>query len=128
MELAGWTPTWKNGGDHYGFRYNPQDAISLAQVSQSASTILLCNGIYTDMGWEPFTDYYAQGTPNTAGVTYVGRDYTAKTAQKGGPFNERVNITLGGRARRHSKMGLPNPGLWIVQDDKDAWTNPYVGH
>ena len=34
--------------------------------------ILLVNGIYTDIGWEPFTDYYAQGTP-TQGITYVGK-------------------------------------------------------
>ncbi|MCW3055019.1 MAG: hypothetical protein JWN14_4189 [Chthonomonadales bacterium] len=120
--------TWKNGAAHYGFRYNPQDAISVAEVSQPASTILLVNGIYSDLGWEPFTDYYAQGTPGVSTVAYVGKDYTAKTAQKGGPFNERVNITWADGHAGSRKWGTLNPGLWIVQDDKDGWTNPYVGH
>ncbi len=120
--------TWTNGGDHYGFRYAPEDAVTMAQVAQPADTIRLVNGIYTDMGWEPFTDYYNQGNPTAGGVTYVGKDYTAKTAAQGGPFNERVNITWADGHASSRKWGTLNPGLWIIQDDKDAWTNPYVGH
>jgi prepilin-type processing-associated H-X9-DG protein len=121
--------TWSDGNaNHYGFRYLPQDAISMATVADSAGTIFLVNGIYTDLGWEPFSDYYNLAHPTAAGPTYVGKDYTAHTADQGGPFNKRVNITWADGHAGSKQWGELKPDLWTVQDDKGMWTNPYTGH
>jgi hypothetical protein len=45
---------WTDGREHYGFRYGPT-SITLAQVEDPAGTVRLVNGIYTEIGWEPFT-------------------------------------------------------------------------
>jgi prepilin-type N-terminal cleavage/methylation domain-containing protein/prepilin-type processing-associated H-X9-DG protein len=121
--------TWSDGNaNHYGFRYDPQDALSQAAVVDNAGTIFLINGIYTDLGWEPYTDYYNLVHPTAAGPTYVGKDYTAHTPDKGGPFNQRVNVTWADGHASSLMWGQTKPDLWTVQDDKNMWTNPYVGH
>jgi len=45
----------------------------MAGVEDVAGTIFLVNGIYTDLGWEPFSDYYNLAHPAASGPTYVGK-------------------------------------------------------
>ncbi len=50
--------TWSDGSaNHYGFRYSSDSNISQTQVADITGTIRFLNGIYTEIAWEPFTDY-----------------------------------------------------------------------
>jgi len=128
FETWSWVDTtWTNGQPHYGFRYGTATT-TLAQVARPAQTIRLVNGLYTDLGWEPYTDYYNKAHPVASGITYIGQDFKARTAEKGGPFAERINIQWADGHVSTKKWGDIKPGDWIIQDDKDAWTNPYISH
>lgn len=120
--------TWTDGRDHFGFRYAPTDTVTMAQVEDVVGTIRLINGIYTEIGWEPYTDYYNNYTPHTdSSIAYVGKDWKASTAQQGGPFNERVNVTWADGHASSLRWGQTRPDMWTIQDDKNAWTNPAFG-
>jgi prepilin-type N-terminal cleavage/methylation domain-containing protein/prepilin-type processing-associated H-X9-DG protein len=119
---------WTDGRTHFGFRYGPTDTVSMAAVEDVVGTIRLINGIYTDIGWEPYTDYYNNANPHTSdSIAYVGSNWRASTAQEGGPFNGRVNITWADGHASSLMWGQTRPHMWTIQDDKDAWTNPVVG-
>ncbi len=121
--------TWKDGNaNHYGFRYLPTEAVSDAAVDDPAATILLTNGIYTDVGWEPFTDYYNRVHPTSTGPTYVGDNYQAHTADQGGPFNQHIDITWADGHASTRMWGSTKPSDWTIQSDDNMWTNPYIGH
>ncbi len=121
--------TWKDGNsNHYGFRYLPTEAVSDAAVDNPAATILLTNGIYTDVGWEPFTDYYNRVHPTSTGPTYVGDNYQAHTADQGGPFNQHIDITWADGHASTRMWGSTKPSDWTIQSDDNMWTNPYIGH
>ena len=116
--------TWTDGKEHYGLRYEANVMPSLAAIEDAAGTILLTNGLYPEIGWEPFTDY-AKLYEKTD-LTYIGPKFDAKTPAEGGPFNERLNVAWMDGHVSTLKWGQTRPSMWTIQDDKDAWTNPLV--
>ncbi|MBN9502086.1 MAG: hypothetical protein BGO01_10645 [Armatimonadetes bacterium 55-13] len=113
--------TW-TGGEHYGFKYTSDANISQTSVEDIAGTIRLIDGIYTEISWEPYTDYAAYsgigGNP-----TYIGKDWSATTADRGGFFSGRVNVAWADGHASNLKWGQTRPHMWSIQDDKDQWIN-----
>ena len=127
FESWSWTSTtWTDGQPHYGFRYDPADMVSLGDVQDTAGTIVMTNGLYPELGWEPFTDYSRFYNDPNSTLTYIGPKYDAKTPAEGGPFSERLNVAWADGHVSTLKWGSIKPHMWTVQDDKNAWTNPLV--
>lgn len=120
--------TWTDGRQHYGFHYDPSvPQVTMAEIEDVSGTIRLVNGIYTEIGWEPYTDYYNLYYPHTAdSINYVGDNWQAYTPDQGGPFNRRINVTWTDGHTSTLQWGATRPDMWTVQDDKNAWTNPSV--
>jgi prepilin-type N-terminal cleavage/methylation domain len=118
--------TWNDGGEHYGLRWEPADTPSLAEVQDAAGTVLLTNGLYPEIGWEPYTDYARFYNDPSSDLTYIGPRFDARTPAEGGPFNERLNVAWMDGHVSTVKWGSMKPHHWSVQDDKNAWTNPRV--
>jgi prepilin-type N-terminal cleavage/methylation domain-containing protein/prepilin-type processing-associated H-X9-DG protein len=117
---------WTDGRPHYGYRYEAPDMPSSAEVEDAAGTILLTNGLYPEIGWEPFTDYARLFKHPKSTLTYLGPKYDATTPAEGGPFNERLNVAWSDGHVSTIKWGSIRPHHWTIQDDKNAWTNPSV--
>jgi prepilin-type N-terminal cleavage/methylation domain-containing protein/prepilin-type processing-associated H-X9-DG protein len=127
FEAWSWSfTTWNDGGPHHGYRYDPADMPSLAAVEDPAGTILLTNGLYPEIGWEPFTDYARFNKDPWSSLTYIGPKFDAVTPAQGGPFNERMNIAWSDGHVSTIRWGSTKPHMWTIQDDKDAWTNKWV--
>src|SRR5713101_2092984 len=118
--------TWTDKRDHYGYRYDAPNMPSMAQVEDAAGTILLTNGLYPEIGWEPFTDYARYYKDPNSTLTYIGPKYDATTPAEGGPFNERVNIAWSDGHVSTMRWGSLRPHHWTIQADNNAWTNPRV--
>ncbi len=116
--------TWTDGRSHFGFHYD--NPTSIAEIEDASGTIMLTNGLYPEIGWEPFTDYARYYKHPNSTLTYIGPKYDATTPAQGGPFNERLNIAWADGHASTLKWGSIKPHHWSVQDDKDAWTNPLV--
>jgi prepilin-type N-terminal cleavage/methylation domain-containing protein/prepilin-type processing-associated H-X9-DG protein len=116
--------TWTDGRQHYGFRYD--NPISMAELEDGPGTILLTNGLYPEIGWEPFTDYARFYGDPASTLTYIGPKFDAKTPAEGGPFNERVNVAWADGHVSTMKWGSIKPHHWTIQDDKNAWNNSRV--
>jgi prepilin-type N-terminal cleavage/methylation domain-containing protein/prepilin-type processing-associated H-X9-DG protein len=119
---------WTDGGDHYGLRYDAPNMPSLAAIEDAAGTILLINGLYPEIGWEPFTDYARYYKDPASTLTYIGPKFDATTPQQGGPFNEKLNVAWMDGHVSTIRWGATKPHMWTIQDDKDKWTNPLVPH
>jgi prepilin-type N-terminal cleavage/methylation domain-containing protein/prepilin-type processing-associated H-X9-DG protein len=117
---------WTDGREHYGYRYDAVNMPSLAAVEDVAGTILLTNGLYPEIGWEPFTDYARFYQDPNSTLTYIGPKFDARTAAEGGPFNERVNVAWSDGHVSTMKWGSIKPHHWSIQDDKNAWNNTRV--
>jgi prepilin-type N-terminal cleavage/methylation domain-containing protein/prepilin-type processing-associated H-X9-DG protein len=116
--------TWTDGSaNHYGFRYDTGNVLSQTQVEDISGTIRIADGIYTEIAWEPYTDYARASNIGGATVTYVGKDWSATTAAKGGYFGERINIAYADGHAASLKWGTTRPYMWSIQDDKDKWVN-----
>jgi len=116
--------TWTDNAEHYGFRYDQGNVISQTQIEDVAGTIRIMDGIYTEIAWEPYTDYARESNNlGNGNVTYVGKDWSATTADKGGFFGERVNISYSDGHAANLKWGTTRPYMWTIQDDKDKWVN-----
>ena len=114
--------TWTDAGQHYGFKYTADANNSTTQVEDIAGTIRLIDGIYTEIAWEPYTDYAAYsgigGNP-----TYVGKDWAATTPERGGFFSDRVNVAWSDGHASNLKWGQTRPYMWTIQDDKSQMVN-----
>lgn len=116
--------TWTDGNAaHYGFRYDTGNVISQTQVEDVAGTIRIVDGIYTEIAWEPYTDYARASNIGGAEVTYVGKNWAATKADQGGYFGERINISYADGHAGSMKWGTTRPYMWTIQDDKDKWVN-----
>ena len=129
METWSWATTqWTDGKEHYGLRDAPENMPSLAAIEDPAGTILMTNGLYYEILWEPFLDYSRFYKDPLSSLTYIGPKYDAVTPAQGGPFNERLNVAWMDGHVSTIKWGSMKPSMWTIQDDKDAWTNTYVPH
>jgi prepilin-type N-terminal cleavage/methylation domain-containing protein/prepilin-type processing-associated H-X9-DG protein len=120
--------TWSDGNEnHYGFRHDTGNVISQTQVEDVAGTIRIVDGIYSEIAWEPYTDYArASGGLGGGTVTYIGKDYAATRADRGGFFGDRINVAWADGHAGSLKWGTTRPHMWSIQDDKDKWTNPGI--
>ena len=120
--------TWTDGREHYGFRWGTAPNVTLAAVEDTVGTIRYINGIYQEIAWEPFVDYhhYYKVPVGASDVNYVGKDWRATTPQQGGAFNERLNVTWVDGHVSTLRWGSTRPHHWTIQDDQNAWTNPWV--
>ena len=128
METWSWGAgtSWNDGGQHQGLRYEAVDMPSQAAVQDVAGTILLTNGLYPEIGWEPFTDYARFYQDPNSTLTYIGPKFDARTPAEGGPFNERLNVAWMDGHVSTMRWGSLKPHHWTIQDDQNAWTNPRV--
>jgi prepilin-type N-terminal cleavage/methylation domain-containing protein/prepilin-type processing-associated H-X9-DG protein len=118
--------TWTDGRQHYGYRYTGAAMPQMAEVEDAPGTILMTNGLYPEIGWEPFTDYARMYKVPDSTLTYIGPKFDATTPAEGGPFNERVNIAWSDGHVSTMKWGSIKPHHWTIQADENAWTNPKV--
>ncbi len=116
---------WTDGGVHSGFGYSSDSNVSTTTVEDPTGTIRYINGIYTEIAWEPFTDY-ANKSGIGAGISYPGKDWSATTAEKGGFFGDRLNISWADGHASNLKWGTTRPDMWSIQADKGGWVNAAI--
>lgn len=121
--------TWTSSGVT-GFGYYPTDQPTSSQLEHAANTIRLVNGIYTDLSWEPYTDYAAysgfSGTSQGKSLSYDSKNWWATTAADGGFFSNMINIGWADGHVSSKQWGTTRPDQWSINGDPSAWTNPNI--
>lgn len=133
-----WWPdtTWTDGSDnHYGFGYSKWGkgwgTVSSTSVADIAGTIRMVDGIYTDIGYEAYTDYAAfsklpswqNGCGSGVPCTYIGKNASTSDPNKAGFFADKVNILWADGHAGTKRWGTTRPDQWTIQDDKSMWVN-----
>ena len=134
-----WPDTqWKDGNsNHYGFGYSIWGAdwgkASFATLAVPAKTIRLVDGIYSDLGYEAYSDYEAYGQApawkgdcGSTNCTYIGKDATTSDPNLAGFNAARVNAAYADGHAKSFRWGASRPSDWTLQDDSTLWVNPYV--
>ena len=135
-----WPDTqWTDGSaNHYGFGYSIWGAswgrASSSQLAKPSQTIRLIDGIYSDLGYEAYSDYAAYSQlpswNNNCGsgvqCTYVGKDAATSDPNKGGFNAARVNCAYADGHAKSIRWGTSRPSDWTLQDDAKLWVNANI--
>jgi prepilin-type N-terminal cleavage/methylation domain-containing protein len=126
-----WADTKWNTSGVTGFGYSPTDQVSSSQLTHPAGTIRFTNGIYTDLGWEPYTDYaaysgFAGQASNGQPISYDSKLWNATNADQGGFFARRIDIGWADGHASSSQWGMTRPDQWSINGDPGTWTNSLI--
>jgi prepilin-type N-terminal cleavage/methylation domain-containing protein/prepilin-type processing-associated H-X9-DG protein len=126
-----WANTTWNTQGVTGFGYDPTDQVTSSQLSHAANTIRFTNAIYTDLGWEPYTDYaafsgFAGQSSSGQPISYDSRLWYATTPDQGGFFSQRINIGWADGHASSKQWGTTRPDDWSINGDPAGWTNTMI--
>jgi len=126
-----WPDTKWNTAGVTGFGYSQTDQATSTELTHPANTIRFTNAIYTDLGWEPYTDYAAYsgfaGTASTGQpISYDSRLWYATTADQGGFFSRMINAGWADGHAKSLQWGATRPDEWSINGDPGAWTNTLI--
>lgn len=126
-----WPDTTWNTSGITGFGYDPTDQVSSSQLVHPSNTIRFINGIYTDLGWEPYTDYAAySGFASTAStgqpISYDSELWYATNATQGGFFNQKLDVAWADGHASGLQWGTTRPDMWSINGEPGTWTDPYI--